>query len=275
MLIRDILLKKNPAQTELLIGKAQDNQDNINSLRADYGKVLEVAGSEEQKTTLKEWDQARSDYHQARQTVLDLARSQHWEDAEKQLFSVVAPIGDHEAQAVQDLVGLQIQSAKAAATDNTHGASQATLTLVVMCLAGIGLALGLGTWLSSRITQPLRLMSQAAAKIAQGDLTETVAYASADEIGALADALRAMSNSVKALVRDSATLAAAAVNGQLDVRADASLHAGDYRRVIEGLNQTFEELRRPLDLASSVLDQLAMATIPIQLLRSTRESTTS
>jgi len=57
-------------------------------------------------------------------------------------------------------------------------------------------------------------------------------------------------------------LAEAAANGKLDVRAEAGRYAGGFRCVIEGLNRTFEELRKPLSVASLVLNKLSRGEVP-------------
>ncbi|MEE7559923.1 methyl-accepting chemotaxis protein, partial [Xanthomonas sp. Kuri4-2] len=58
---------------------------------------------------------------------------------------------------------------------------------------------------------------------------------------------------LKALIRDTDLLVASASAGQLSVRADASLHQGDFRRIVEGVNRTLDAVIAPLDEACQVL----------------------
>ena len=67
---------------------------------------------------------------------------------------------------------------------------------------------------------------------------------------------------MKSLVQDSTLLAEAARNGKLDIRAEASRYLGGFRAVIEGLNRTFEELRKPLAVATHVLTKLSKGEVP-------------
>ena len=47
------------------------------------------------------------------------------------------------------------------------------------------------------------------------------------------------------------------VEGRLATRADASKHQGDFRKVVEGVNQTLDAVLAPIDEAAGVLEKLA------------------
>ncbi len=65
-----------------------------------------------------------------------------------------------------------------------------------------------------------------------------------------------------ALIDDSNQLAAAALEGKLDARADASKHQGDYRRIIEGINSTLDALINPLNVSANYVDMIARGEMP-------------
>jgi methyl-accepting chemotaxis protein len=60
-------------------------------------------------------------------------------------------------------------------------------------------------------------------------------------------------SNLQALIADTSSLAQAAVAGQLDARADASQHAGDFRRIVEGVNKTLDAIVTPLSEVRQVL----------------------
>jgi len=62
---------------------------------------------------------------------------------------------------------------------------------------------------------------------------------------------------LRALVSDAATLAGAAVAGKLDVRADATRQPGDFRRIVQGVNDALDATVAPLRELADVLDRLA------------------
>jgi len=78
----------------------------------------------------------------------------------------------------------------------------------------------------------------------------------------LAKSLQVTSDSVRALVADAATLAKAAVNGQLSTRADATRHQGEFRRVIEGVNETLDAVIGPLNVSAEYVDRISKGDIP-------------
>ncbi|BDG08717.1 methyl-accepting chemotaxis protein [Anaeromyxobacter paludicola] len=62
---------------------------------------------------------------------------------------------------------------------------------------------------------------------------------------------------LKAVIADADHLAEAARAGRLSARADASRHGGDYRRIVEGFNQTLEWVNAPVKEIAAVLGELA------------------
>jgi methyl-accepting chemotaxis protein len=52
---------------------------------------------------------------------------------------------------------------------------------------------------------------------------------------------------LQSLIADTNTLVRAAVAGKLEVRADAQRHEGDFRRIVEGINQTLDAIVTPLN----------------------------
>ncbi|URI11884.1 methyl-accepting chemotaxis protein [Aquincola tertiaricarbonis] len=58
---------------------------------------------------------------------------------------------------------------------------------------------------------------------------------------------------LKALIRDAQHLVENATAGRLDVRADAALHSGDFRKIVEGMNQTLNAVVEPVQEVARVL----------------------
>ena len=69
-------------------------------------------------------------------------------------------------------------------------------------------------------------------------------------------------DAVNALVADAGMLAKAAVDGKLATRADASKHQGDYRKIVQGVNDTLDAVIGPLNVSAKYVDRSARATFP-------------
>jgi methyl-accepting chemotaxis protein len=76
------------------------------------------------------------------------------------------------------------------------------------------------------------------------------------------EAIEQVRSNIKRLVNDADELAHAAVEGRLSTRADASQHQGDFRAIVEGLNNTLDAVVKPLNVTSSYLDNIAKGIIP-------------
>jgi len=84
-------------------------------------------------------------------------------------------------------------------------------------------------------------------------------------------------SSIGALVADADMLAKAAADGRVGIRADAGRHRGDYRKVIEGINQTLDAIVAPLKATAENASTLSLSseelTAVSQIMASTAEET--
>ncbi|MEI9811349.1 MAG: methyl-accepting chemotaxis protein [Acidobacteriota bacterium] len=65
---------------------------------------------------------------------------------------------------------------------------------------------------------------------------------------------------LKRVAADTLMVADAAAQGKLNIRADAAKHAGDYRKIVEGLNNTLEAVVDPLRITSQNAMALASSS---------------
>ncbi|TEX49185.1 MAG: hypothetical protein CFR70_03935 [Rhodocyclaceae bacterium] len=72
-------------------------------------------------------------------------------------------------------------------------------------------------------------------------------------------------DAVNKLVADANTLSKAAVEGRLATRADAAQHQGDFRRIVEGVNQTLDAVIGPLNVAANYVDRISKGDIPAKI----------
>ncbi len=67
---------------------------------------------------------------------------------------------------------------------------------------------------------------------------------------------------LQALITDMNQLAAAALEGHLATRAEASRHGGDFRKIVEGVNQTLEAVIGPLNVSAKYVDLISRGDTP-------------
>ncbi len=197
---------------------------------------------------------------------------------------------------LEDVEKLTKDTANAAEQAAKDAQSKATKWMLFVLLAVFVFSLLMGFGLTRSINKPLAQMMAAADGLAEGDVDQRLELGRKDEFGelgrsfsAMIDSMRGKANvaeqiargnlsvdlelagdkdvlgqamiqmreSIEALTSDTHRLVDAAVAGRLDVRSDASRHAGAYRKIVEGMNETLDALLAPVREASAALDRLA------------------
>ena len=112
------------------------------------------------------------------------------------------------------------------------------------------------------ITKPLSEAVAINNKLAEGDLSVTVDVDRSDEVGQLLAAMKNMVDKLKQIMSDINMLSDAAVHGKLATRADVSKHAGDYQKIVQGINDTLDAVIRPLNVSAEYVDRISKGDIP-------------
>jgi methyl-accepting chemotaxis protein len=110
-------------------------------------------------------------------------------------------------------------------------------------------------------------------RLAQGDTTVNVDVAAGDADTAqvrktfetLAEALSTCVKAVSSMAADAGVLTKAAVEGKLATRADASRHQGEYRNIVQGVNDTLDAVIGPLNVAARYVDEISKGNVPPQI----------
>jgi len=179
--------------------------------------------------------------------------------------------------------------------------SSAITKMIIMTITCLIIAILLGYIISNSISKPIKKLAIAANKLAVGEINIVVKSTTNDEIGklnqsfsnmidnireqalnaqkiaegnldfeikakskddVLAISIKQVVNTLKILVSDTNMLATAAVKGNLAIRADATQHKGEYRKIIEGVNQTLDSIIVPLNVAANYVENISKGTIP-------------
>ncbi|NUN70908.1 MAG: MCP four helix bundle domain-containing protein, partial [Bacteroidetes bacterium] len=87
---------------------------------------------------------------------------------------------------------------------------------------------------------PLNVAAEYVDRIAKGDIPAKITDNYNGDFNEIKNNLNMAIDAVNALVADAALLSKAAVEGKLSTRADASKHHGDYRKIVQGVNDTLD-----------------------------------
>lgn len=72
-------------------------------------------------------------------------------------------------------------------------------------------------------------------------------------------------SNIQNLIADANLLATAAIEGKLSTRVDASKHQGDFRKIVEGVNNTLDAVIGPLNIAAQYVNDIAKGHIPSKI----------
>jgi methyl-accepting chemotaxis protein len=109
---------------------------------------------------------------------------------------------------------------------------------------------------------PLNVSAEYVDRISKGDIPPKITDTYNGDFNEIKNNLNNCIDNIRALVADSGLLVKAAVEGKLATRADASKHPGDYRKVVEGVNQTLDAVIGPLNVSAEYVDRISKGDIP-------------
>ena len=88
------------------------------------------------------------------------------------------------------------------------------------------------------------------------------------------DTIEQVRVNLKALIADANMLSRAAVEGKLATRADASKHQGNFRKIVQGVDETLDSVINPLNVAATTSTASPRVTSPRRLRTPTTATST-
>ncbi len=107
---------------------------------------------------------------------------------------------------------------------------------------------------------PLNVAAQYVDDISKGNIPAKITDHYNGDFNNIKKNLNTCIGAVNALVEDAAMLARAAHEGRVSVRADASAHSGDFRKIVEGVNETLEMIVNPIATVKVAVETISTAS---------------
>jgi methyl-accepting chemotaxis protein len=108
---------------------------------------------------------------------------------------------------------------------------------------------------------PLNVSAEYVDRISKGDIPPRITDNYNGDFNEIKNNLNNCIDNIKALVMETGGLIKASADGQLSTRADASKHQGEYRRIVEGVNQMLDEILLPIGEGNRILAQISSGKI--------------
>jgi PAS domain S-box-containing protein len=103
------------------------------------------------------------------------------------------------------------------------------------------------------VISPLNVAANYVDRISNGDIPPKITDTYNGDFNTLKNNLNQAIDAINRLITDANMLSSAAIAGQLETRADANQHQGDYRIIVEGVNATLDAVIDPLNEVKRVL----------------------
>ena len=293
--LRDAIMT---GDTEKFGGRIKEIEVDLNKAEASFEKTIL---SDKVRDGFKVYKAANAKFDDVQTRCLALAKAGKSKDAEALMRGEGAKEQADVVKALDDLQNAKLSAAKKVAEDNTVLATTASTMMYTIMGIAVLFAIGIGLILTKSITGPLSKGVEMMKEMAKGHLGMRLHMDRKDEIGELAGAmdgftdnlqgivgglqqisngdlsrewvaaddkdeiapaLKQVRSNLQALVTDAAMLNQAAVEGKLATRADATKHQGDYRKIVQGVNDCLDAVIGPLNVAAGYVDRISKGDIP-------------
>jgi methyl-accepting chemotaxis protein len=215
-------------------------------------------------------------------------------------------------KAIETLRIQKIDEGKNMEQRNSARASSATISMILLILAGFCISIVFGYWIANgigkiiksinseikRLTEaatlgklkvrgepdkinvefreiveginntlealinPLNIAAAYIERISNGDIPQKITENYEGDYNILKNNMNQCIEVIKLLITDANKLAKAAADGKLDIRADSDKHFGDFRKVVEGMNNTLANVAVPFKTASEYIQRISMGDLP-------------
>ena len=252
--MRNSLLVKTPEEVEQeftrLVAARKIISERIEQMSATFN-------TEQGRAMLQKLIDARTAYVPAQEKFIEMVKAGRRDDATEFMLTEIRRQQNAYVASVDELIKYLTElTAKNGAASVEQAQSARTLVLTLSA-AAILLALLFATLITRSLTRPINQVVDAVRKMAAGDMNFELKSTAKDEVAEVMRSVTAAQASIQALIADANTLSTAAIEGRLATRADASRHQGDFRKIVEGVNETLDAVVSPIQDVQRVMGAMS------------------
>ncbi|MBL8027788.1 MAG: MCP four helix bundle domain-containing protein [Fibrobacteres bacterium] len=256
---RNIVILRTPKDTEK---ESERITEASSAITAKMDTLEETIKSEEGKKVLSVVAEKRKTYGDGLAKFQKLAAAGDYDNASLLCMGDMRTDFNEYLAAINKLIEFQTDLANKDGEKVLELAASSTTMLAIIAIIIVLIAIGAAVLITKSITGPVARCIKGADQIAKGDMNVDLEFDGKDEVGQLMASMRFMVDKIKLLVADAAMLSKAAVEGKLATRADASKHEGDYKKIVQGVNDCLDSVIGPLNVAAEYVDKISKGNIP-------------
>ncbi|MFZ4619092.1 MAG: methyl-accepting chemotaxis protein [Bacteroidota bacterium] len=299
--IKQLVAVKDPVEKRRLNTEIAAEIAKTNELIDAYSKTYLV---EEEVTNLAKFREEWPKFVSAADEIRLLVQQGRNFDAQRIIDSELSKRSESSVAFIEELVNVNARVAEQIDHETDTTSNWAVTKLLIALSAGLVISIMVGMFFSRYIANILNQMVNASNKIAQGEIDQRIDYRSEDEFGKLADSFRGMidymhgiataseaigkgnldvnvtakssndtlsnsfirtANVLKSMSKEINTLNGAGRNGSLTVRGNASQYHGEFKQMIQGINETLDAIVIPLNESNDVLYKMSHGDLSVRL----------
>ncbi len=112
---------------------------------------------------------------------------------------------------------------------------------------------------------PTNITAEYIDRISKGDVPPKIEKEFMGDFRELKNNMNTCIDAINMLIKDTDMLAGAAQTGNLSTRADASLHKGDFKKIVQGVNLALDSIVDPISEAGEILKDLSNGDLTVQM----------
>lgn len=231
-----IIVEQNPSETEklnealkVLLAKIEDERKQLFNF---------IKGDPQAEQLYEQFSTNYDTYLQKMPEFIEYGLKNDYATA-SMLHTAAYPMWYTANDLITQLINLGNSSAKEIAAGSVKLAENAFTIILVVAIVATLLSLFIALFIASMISRPVKKMSEAAAAIADGDLTgEAIALKNRDELGVLATSFNTMSQNLRSMIQSVSETSEQVAASSEELLASAEQNA----KASEQITETVEEL---------------------------------
>jgi len=254
------IIAANKADMTEYEGKLNETRSALEQRFTEYGS----SDMSEQERSL--YDMVKLDwgrYIEISDSMIALSRELKTDEAMAVARSESREVYDKLAVALVALVDYNNENAAAASAAGDKVFSSTILTLIIIIIAVAAAAVGLAIWITRGITGPVRKLSEAADRLADGDVKVNVETTSQDEIGQLMQSFGRMVASIREQAATVERIADGDLTVQVNVRSEEDLLGKKLRELVERNSEILGSINTAAEQVASGSRQVSDSSIAL------------
>ena len=256
-----IIVEQNPSETEkmnealqLLLAKIEDERKQLLTM---------ISGDARAEQLYEQFSMNYDEYVQKMPTFIDFGLKNDYDTSSK-LHTEAYPLWYTANDIIAQLTEYGNSVSKEATSGSVKLAERAFTIVIVMTIITVLIGLCIALFIASMISRPIRKMSEAAAAIAEGDLTgERITLKNRDELGVLATSFNTMSQNLRSMIQSVSETSEQVAASSEELLASAEQNAKASEQITETVEQLSVGTTNQVDMvsrSSQAMNEMALGS---------------